>query len=771
MPLISEVEYKSKLSYRIVAPDEGYRFYELVRCNPKYVIAYDIETAESMGKSEQEYDNLTSTEITQIQFAVNKYQAIIFPRLEGEYTKIAQHILKLPNPKMGFNNWNFDDPIIEQSVGIIDPKTTHDLMWMFHHWQPKLPRGLQAVASLAGFPFPWKHLFGSDMEVYGGADVCSLHFILEWLPPVMKARGVWQGYMEYVYKLHHKVLYPAQKLGIPVNDNERLILKDKLVKMRDNLDHTIQENIPLELRNFEPKKKLRLLDDETRREFDFIQYGYTREPKNIITRAMQEYETAAKLLRERGKGVKSFESFLAVKYSLVKRQFDTINTGTGTIIKQERWCRFLPFKASFDQLSRYIRWKHDVLLASPSKEDVKLGKLYEVPEDQYGKKTTAKGEIEQLAEKTGDNLLGDVLEYRSLGVNITNYVPNWKPSPRDSCVHTTFGYSAASGQLDSRKPNVFNVSKYTDIGQLFRRIIECPKGYLFVEFDKHSFHVATMGYAANDASYIRFSQLDPHSIFASYIMPKEWGKAIDLELPDDEILDRCKWIKKKAKQEKEKLGDRGIDLRQDVAKKTVLGNQLGLGPRKLYWQNRRSFESISYAKYLQDYLADLFKKVTQFKKNIPHVAAKKTYLMNEFGYIQHFFDAVGWRWDKKLNGGMGGWKEQFGEEANDAIAFAVQSPAFGMIKDENYRIIPRLCELTEQFTFRLSIHDSLIYLFPEQYREEVVHIGLEEMNKPCRKLVNEATGPEGLKVGVEYTIGRNWQKWDKEKNPEGMREE
>src|SRR4029077_7630046 len=103
---------------------------------------------------------------------------------------------------------------------------------------------------------------------------------------------------------------------------------------------------------------------------------------------------------------------------------------------------------------------------------------------------------------------------------------------KDGCVHTTWGFSAPSGQINSYAPNVLNLSKWTVNGQIFRRMIAAPEGYSFIEFDKKSFHVATLGYCAEDASYIRFSQLDPHSIFASYICPRDWCKPITMDLPD-----------------------------------------------------------------------------------------------------------------------------------------------------------------------------------------------------------------------------------------------
>ena len=31
------------------------------------------------------------------------------------------------------------------------------------------------------------------------------------------------------------------------------------------------------------------------------------------------------------------------------------------------------------------------------------------------------------------------------------------------------------------------------------------------------------------------------------------------------------------------------------------------------------------------------------------------------------------------------------------------------------------------------------------------------MTKPCKRLVNEATGVEGLKIDVEVSMGQNWR--------------
>jgi len=767
-----------KFNYITVGYDGAQSFYYKLKDSPKLILSYDIETAESIFTPEDTRHDLTSASITQIQFATDKFNAVVFPRFDGEYKEIANKILSLDNLKANHNTWNFDNPILEANGIKLDESKIHDSMWMFKQWQPMLPRGLQAVASLAGFPFPWKHLYGTNMELYGGADVCSIHFILEWLVPLMKATDTWKGYYNQVFKLH-PILYNASKLGLPVNDEKRIELREKLGLIKEEKDNFLQENIPDEIKNITPKRKLRVRDTETNKEFDYLDYGYVREP-SAIGEGRGIYLDAGKKLQNQGKTIIPFNRFIQRKYGLVYRRFRTLDRKTGEETEVERWCNLLPFKASKEQLSRYINWKREALLkeyatselrtedGKKDKELKKLAEKYVVPKDHEGKETTRKDSIEELFEKTGDEVLQINLEIRSLSTNINNYVPNWIPSPRDGCVHTTWGFTAASGQIDSRRPNVLNVSKHTETGQLFRRIIEAPEGWEWIEVDKKSFHVATMGYCANDKDYIRFSQLDPHSIFTSYIMPKEWGKPIEMSMSDGEILERSKWIKKRCKEEKQKGGDRGIDLRQQCAKPTVLGNQLGLGPKKLYWQNRRAMKDVAAAEDYQKTIADLFPIVDGWKKEIKTIAHKQTYLINEFGFIQWFFDVFNYTWNKVQNK----WVEREGQEARLPSAFRVQGCAFGMIKEELFRVLKRCEEELDlgYFPFRLSIHDSLFFLLKTVDVERVIPVILEEMNKPCIKLVNAATGPNGLVIGVEYSRGRNWQSWDKDKNPEGMKE-
>lgn len=395
-----------------------------------------------------------------------------------------------------------------------------------------------------------------------------------------------------------------------------------------------------------------------------------------------------------------------------------------------------------------------------------LIKAYEVPRTlREGKETTGAKALAEIWEKTNDPVLEAVLLYRSVSKMLSNDLPNWEPKA-DGRVHTTWKFDPPQGQLIAVEPNTLNASKHpSEIdkllkreipnGQRFRRMIVAPKGFTFVEFDFRSFHVATMGYVAKDADYIRFSQLDPHSIFASHIMPAEWGiPRIDMAWNDEDILQACSLVK---------AHPQGKQIRQSQAKPAVLGNQLGLGPRKLWFQNKKYIANIAAADALQQELNGIFPKPYRAKDVIRELADKQGYLKNNFHRIQWFYDVYRWKWNERFNR----WERVHGKESEKCIAFSVQSPAFGKITEDILA-----CEklgYNDMFSFINTIHDSLIFMPEDNDLEECIETVKPLLEAPCPFLRNEAC-PAGLQVSVDVTVGRNWAKYHEENNPEGMME-
>ena len=219
-----------------------------------------------------------------------------------------------------------------------------------------------------------------------------------------------------------------------------------------------------------------------------------------------------------------------------------------------------------------------------------------------------------------------------------------------------------------------------------------------------------------------------------------------------------------------------MDVRQELAKPTVLGNQLEVGPKKLQRQNRRFIEyiykrqriaagGVGYsAEELQGIISDLFPKVTQYKAFIKEKGHIDKFLVNEWGRIQFFYDIYNFSFSKKTNQ----WHKKDGDGAREPIAFRVQGTAFGMLDDELVEMERQ--GLCEEYQFCNSIHDSVVFLPEVGKLDKCIESVTTIMNSPCKKLVNEATGPEGLRIKVDVSVGKNWKGYNKEKNPEGMKE-
>jgi uracil-DNA glycosylase family 4 len=159
----------------VLYPDESAALeFERRAAEERLSIAYDIETPYSTDEDSAEEAEGTQT-IKSIQFSLAPRTGIFMPWREP-FIPIAKRILALPNPKLGWNTWRFDDPVLAANDCAINGDR-HDLMWAWHHSQPDLPRGLQFAAAQSGWPWPWKHLAMASEQFYGIVDVD----VLQWM--------------------------------------------------------------------------------------------------------------------------------------------------------------------------------------------------------------------------------------------------------------------------------------------------------------------------------------------------------------------------------------------------------------------------------------------------------------------------------------------------------------------------------------------------------------------------------------------------------------
>lgn len=228
--------------------------------NPSWPLAFDIETPnvpEEGGLPNQ---------IFSIQFSL-KPQTGIFFNWYGNEEETAREILALPNPKIGYNSWRFDGPMLEK-MGVKLNGRHDDVIWAFHHYQPDLTTenkegedasissrmGLQYVASFFDHDFHWKFMkkYKEMQKHYGIVDVDSLQRIWFTLPDQMKRMGVWEGYDKLRYALE-PVLINMSARGIPVDDTKRVNLRQIIQSDKEVNFDLMQSLVPMELRNITPK--------------------------------------------------------------------------------------------------------------------------------------------------------------------------------------------------------------------------------------------------------------------------------------------------------------------------------------------------------------------------------------------------------------------------------------------------------------------------------------------------------------------------------------
>lgn len=767
--------YKSKVDYNITPSLEDIKsFARHCRDNPNLTIYVDCETKDVAATSEEDKEEIVKEmggflRVELVQFTTKKGMGIAIP-LNRDYAQLIGYILNLPNRKVGHNVWNFDANHLMKFLGVtynLHPKfyqnsvRVDDTMWMFKAHYPTLDRNLQSCASWANFPIVWKHLYGPQLEWYGCADVDSCAWLDEWLIKEMKLHDTWYTYDRHIHDVYHLRLRPAWvEKGFPVNPQKYNAVKEKLQILGDKFEIELQDEIPDELKNVKQK------------------HGLKKIPKEILN--LEEYynRVLVPYSEKTGNLILSFEQYVFKKLGYVRREFEVI-TLEGVATTEFRWAKLESFKPSSQQVTKYIKFRQ-------SQERYKKDQaLWELPKKKKKKsdgtivreQTTGKDAIEEVYEKTGDSVLKKIVDIRSINKTLTNDLKHWEPVKIDSdgwgWVFPEPNFGPYQGQIAGRRPSPQVVSKHTEIGQTLREIIEAPDRWEFCEHDYKSFHIVVMGWLAEDLTYIRFGKLDPHSIYANYMFHaiteserQQMGidisniPLIDLKKDSDQrVLEICKIIKKN-------YGE----IRQKQCKPTTLGNQLDLGPKTLWEQNKKFIHTIKKATEMQDILKGMFPKVEKFKRQIKRevdVTKLAKLIMGRRLQLWNICKRFRNKWNTGWEITEQSWQT---EDARALLAFMVQGTAFAH-KTEAMLELAETEKRGHKYLsgpyFNNDIHDALYHLYPTNLRSQIFPEVQKIMEAPSTVFIN-SVGP--LQVDVEGSIGKNWKKFDKETNQIGMRE-
>lgn len=774
---------------------------KLAESNPTWFeenfLCYDIETAASVLAETEEVYGADIHPITQFQFSFTAGQGVVFP-FEGEYINLIRQLMKLSGKKIAWNNYRFDDPHLFEA-GIEIEGTRHDGMVMFHHSEPDQPNGLQYAASLYGMPFAWKHLVNADYSFYGAADVDSLARIVNpspdnginpiatrrplSLPQQMKREGIWDGYAKLTQP-YQMVIEVMQRNGHYIDAEKRERLSETLQAEQEIIDAKLTAMMP-DHRILMPKggwglksipKKLldTILPEDTTPE-QAARRVQVKEYFKTWAKEVNAYvaEPTSKTDAKISSFVDDLKSHLSsalpyISYDLPEDDYQAAS---------QKLNEALDFINTFELQWNALEGDPDRSLRLFYTEGMNLNSTQQIQSllqahdiaipMANGKKTLGKTELRKLIKKLKDERLRtfllEMLTYKEMGKVNSTYIKGWKINPRTGCVHTTFTFKGATGQLTSVSPNVQNIPKHTALGKAIRSCIIAKPDCLIIEADYSSFHARTLALEAGDPDYLRLASLDIHSYLAARLLQgklpqertnlvsssltdaaRERLKEIDLhleilssfsswlKLPDNELKERLDWVKANYK-----------PVRDKQAKPTILGYGFGLGHTKLYAMNEDSFKDEAEAKQVIIELNRLFPITAAFRNSIRQRAAKQTKLISRYGFVRRMH-AV-----EEFNPATGGMKS--GQDSEAAIAFLPANDAFGTIRLAHLRM--HELGLTHRYGAFSTIHDSLLFNCPKQHYTEALATIYLIMTRPARALAHPVICPEGLVCDVEISAG------------------
>jgi uracil-DNA glycosylase family 4 len=807
-----KVDYNENPSY-----SDARNFYEYCAANPEFIISHDIETPDTTietDESEIEYENIEVRNIDSIQFSVEEGKAIFFP-WRDEYAAIAEKILRLPNSKVGWNNWDFDRTNIEYHIGKGAIKGLNiDAMWAWK-WLNQdfvtMGRGLQFATNFFAPNFPaWKHIAQLHPEKYGCYDPDAALRIINGLQKELQAKrlfpdtkSLWDGFIDDCVKLK-PILEDVQDRGFPIDPDAREIFKTKIERLREETINELQDLFPMELRSVSPLQ------------------GYKFEPKEV-TEVRKLFEQAEMLTNPGVFYVVEHEETTKLRMAQYleehTRHFDDDNNEetTGLVLKEFaidgtkeiRYCRMEKFKpTSAKQVIRYIEWMAKKgKLNGYKKNPYKVAKKHDRIKGE-DRDTTGKDELYALWGTTNDRFFELVILYRELDKMLQTYVgtgkSGWKTG-HDGRVHTTFTFKPATGQLSSVNPNIqnapargtrFSSEGYKELATEFRRTVAASSGKILLSADWSAFHALTLAFEAEDAEYMRVVKIDPHSFVAAHILNEELPNRIHLfkaqkpnnithekwqadillaeeaierfnnihswlQLSDEDLTKQLRWIKKNYKFN-----------RDSQAKPALLGMGFGMKVRKFFKLNQHTFRSEAEPARILALIIKLFpRSFRDYHETIKTLADKQTYLITRYGYLRRFYDVYDWRLLGHYQSPKAGeqviknkkgqfWLRREGVDAESCIAYLPSNDAFGKKKEAmrdlwEYESDGIIRNCVQEFGLINEIHDDLMWEVEISKLEIAARIIKTVMESPARYLKN-STAPNGLVCKVELKAGPNW---------------
>lgn len=335
----------------------------------------------------------------------------------------------------------------------------------------------------------------------------------------------------------------------------------------------------------------------------------------------------------------------------------------------------------------------------------------------------------------------------------------------DITVEDDHSYSACGVfSHNSEEPNAQNFPAHGALAKKMKAMICVPPARRIVVFDYKSFHVLTLGFEAKDPKYMRLARLDMHSYFALVGLLRLEKSEKLLELPDEELKSVLKFYRVQGKSYPEFGGATFQQIRDEKAKRAILGIGFGQQEFSLWKLNPESFAGTAEARLVLDRLNGEFPLPEAWRWSTRMKADEDHQLLSRYGYVRHFWDVFHRKPVAENYQPRGGervwmhksgqrWLLKPGDDHESCIAFLPANDAFGMIRS---RMVELHREgLDDRFGLMNQIHDSLVFDCSGELVEECLHEVRARLQAPSAVLVDPDVAPGGLWCAVEAKVGQD----------------
>lgn len=686
-------------------------------------LALDIETPRKGEVDEDTLEVYAPETIFRIGFALPGTTAVSVPWTAPYYRGI-ERLLTSGLVKL---IWNaaFDQSRLREA-GVVLGGEVRDVMYLWHTYQPDLPKKLGFVAPHL-FPFlpRWKHMGHTRPAYYNGVDCVVLSDTERVLEKKM-AGPLRAFHYRHVYGTV-EALERMTTAGLKIDQERQREAITFLAGKLGELTGRMQAVVPDSLRGFEPKEGYKLRPPT--------------EKEGLVQHPFKGKWKVCSVCGVRGPKKDHFKVY--------KKKPNTPCAGAEALTvegEEVRWVRLVPFTPSNVQMKGYAEWAGHTTIAPRDKrreEDEEAATFDEMA-------------LQQLVRKYPDDPLYPlVLEYRKFEklqgyvgrVNGEGRIVGGFPVHADGAIHPLFNTNPSTMRWASKEPNGNQFPRPEEEGStLVRRCIVAREGRELGEVDFSGIEAVLVGYFARSERYVRLCRLGVHDFvnIHNLIHLGKWSEEPNLAWSDGDLKAMFGEAKKR------------FPIERNAAKKTVHSGNYGITPRGLYLREPSIYSSPKDAERLLSlYLKDLFPEIPQWQWETLREAKKEKRLTTVWGNHHWFHRPLKWVKDART----GKWEEVWGEDAERALAFRPQSTAAGILKEA---ILTLWAERPEVADFlRLPNHDALLTEHPKWMREYVMGALVEVMQRPIPQLPLP-WGDGVLQILTEGKVGDDWaamEKW------------